>query len=390
MPPLGRPIEIHPLSDQPSLRIGGLLTPRAADRRDLAVTEIPHDASRQLQPPTISLDEAGHQRPLATATPAKSACPLYFARLSDGVVAVPPATRRCYLLSGRGELVADSVDDSPNVYRRAVKDWARLAEIDAEPATNPREVMLVAGQRNGYWHWWVDILPRIWLLEACGPASTGAMPLVFPAFASQFQSESLDALGLSARVEHIAPGLSRFKSVTFTPGLTAGGSRFPSNRLYDYARWLRATLTPQGAAGGGPARRIFVSRADAASRRIANEAEIATLLQKHGFEVVECARMSVPEQIAAFADAAIVVGAHGAGLTNLLFSRAGTHVVEIFASTAAQEVSNYRVLASHLGLTYSRMLGTPVETTRRSKSPHDLDIKVDANHLARVLAVAED
>ena len=43
--------------------------------------------------------------------------------------------------------------------------------------------------------------------------------------------------------------------------------------------------------------------------------------------------MSVAEQVELFVYADVVVAPHGAGLTNLLFCREGTRIVEIFPPT---------------------------------------------------------
>ncbi len=77
-------------------------------------------------------------------------------------------------------------------------------------------------------------------------------------------------------------------------------------------------------------KRIFISRRDAPSRKILNEDEIFELFQIKGFERYDTGKMSVLEQIALFAQAEIVVGEHGAGLTNILFCKKATKVIELF------------------------------------------------------------
>jgi hypothetical protein len=76
--------------------------------------------------------------------------------------------------------------------------------------------------------------------------------------------------------------------------------------------------------------RIFISRRDAPSRRILNEDEIVELLKTKGFERYDTGKMSVVEQIALFANADIVMGEHGAGLTNVMFCKQGTQIIELF------------------------------------------------------------
>ncbi|MDQ3726423.1 MAG: glycosyltransferase family 61 protein [Actinomycetota bacterium] len=382
---------IQPFREQPRLRVATL---EAGRRADVEAFEIDGAQPLDLSPPALALEERGEAQELPPRMPEQAGAKLFAATVSDAIVAVAPGHLRSYLLTGRGELVADSVDDSPNVWRRAESDWRALAELGATPTTNPREVFLLGGQRGGYWHWWIDILPRVWLLDETvnrvvpgmrgQPPDGGALPLAIPAPSAEFQRESLDLLGLTERLELLEPGLTRFASVTFTRGLSGGGSRYPSRKLGEYARWLRERLAPDtGAEPGG--RRLFISRASAASRRVVNEAELAPVLAEHGFEVVDPAGMSIAEQVALFSRASAVVGPHGAGLTNLLFSPPGTQVVELFAAPAAQGVSNYRVLASHLGMLYSRLLAAPV-ANEGGRGPHSLDMELDPRLLARALS----
>ena len=81
--------------------------------------------------------------------------------------------------------------------------------------------------------------------------------------------------------------------------------------------------------GGGAKRRLYISRADAAGRRILNENTIMGRLKALGFERLVLSNMSVPEIVSAFANAEIILSPHGSGLTNILFSPPGAQVIEI-------------------------------------------------------------
>lgn len=83
---------------------------------------------------------------------------------------------------------------------------------------------------------------------------------------------------------------------------------------------------------GEPRRRIYVSREDTKRRRIENEAEVRAALADHGVEPVLAAKLRFEEQVRLFAEAAVVVGAHGAGLTNILFAPSSLRLLEIFPS----------------------------------------------------------
>lgn len=69
-----------------------------------------------------------------------------------------------------------------------------------------------------------------------------------------------------------------------------------------------------------PRRRIFLDRKSAVQRRLINSAEVFPILAQHGFEIVCAEDLSYSQQAQLFAETRYVVGLHGAGLTNLLYS----------------------------------------------------------------------
>jgi capsular polysaccharide biosynthesis protein len=95
--------------------------------------------------------------------------------------------------------------------------------------------------------------------------------------------------------------------------------------------WKAATLRKlfgvEGRARGR--KRIYVARGAALRRRVLNEAAVEKLLAGHGFVSVNPGALSISEQVALFADAEIVAGPHGAGLTNAVFMAPGGAVIEL-------------------------------------------------------------
>jgi hypothetical protein len=102
-------------------------------------------------------------------------------------------------------------------------------------------------------------------------------------------------------------------------------------------------------------RRIYVTRSDTKKRRVTNEAELIPILEKRGFEIVAPGLLSLREQAALFASASHVVGPHGAGLTNILFSAPRTRVLEIFPSNKVK--NTYFLQAKSLGQSYRAFVG---------------------------------
>jgi capsular polysaccharide biosynthesis protein len=349
---------------------------------ETSVWRLPSLGGHELPTPLLSLGEAGEELPLPDQLPPGGSGSHFIATLAGGVVAVMPKIDRTYLLDRDGELVPEAIEDSPHVHARAMHDREALATLERRPRRDGEGVALLGGQRGAYWHWWIDVLSRAWLLERYG-STTARLPLALPQAQAVSNEESLRLLGLAERLAPLEPGLHEFERVAFCSPGCGSRSRLPSARVAEYAHWLRDRLCPDGGERRGE-RRLFTSRADASWRRIVNEDPAMELLAEHGFERLECGRMTIREQAAAFAEASIVVGPHGAGLTNLLFTPPGATVMELFASPAAIEISNYRVLCAHLGHRYVRLLAAPVAGPR-AKTAHRLDMRVDLALLERAL-----
>ncbi|MBS1254883.1 MAG: hypothetical protein MAG581_00679 [Deltaproteobacteria bacterium] len=75
--------------------------------------------------------------------------------------------------------------------------------------------------------------------------------------------------------------------------------------------------------------RIYVSRKLAVKRHLSNEEEFFPLLKKHNFRKVYLEQLSIREQVELFRCASHVIAAHGAGLTNILFTPENVKILEI-------------------------------------------------------------
>lgn len=102
--------------------------------------------------------------------------------------------------------------------------------------------------------------------------------------------------------------------------------------------------------------RIYISRAG--RRCIKNESELIDLLRKYDFQIIEDKPRSVAEQVAIYRNARFIIGPHGASFSNILWSRPGTHLFELFSATYIPE--HFRYLAQLLGLRYSAYHFGPV------------------------------
>lgn len=78
-----------------------------------------------------------------------------------------------------------------------------------------------------------------------------------------------------------------------------------------------------------PPRRLLVSRSDASGRRLLNEEAVLDALAPLGVERVVPSRLSLGAQRALFAEADLVIGPHGAGLANMVWTPPGCALLEL-------------------------------------------------------------
>lgn len=200
----------------------------------------------------------------------------------------------------------------------------------------------------GYYHWMTEAIPRLWHVRDLVVDRV----LILPQNFQGVLTESLEAIysgnifWLPHRTNAIVTDLlipenPPFSGVYDIKLLVALRSR--------YTEWLHR-VSPQHVTS----RRVYVSRAKARQRKVINEQEITSMLAKKGFSIVSFEDCDFKEQVVLMRDLEILLGIHGAGLTNMLFMRPGSVVVELQKNPELDEPSVlYRDLAEALGLSYN-------------------------------------
>jgi capsular polysaccharide biosynthesis protein len=220
---------------------------------------------------------------------------------------------------------------------------------------------------RNHFHWLLDTLPRAALLPL---DELREQRVIVPAGLSPGQVESLERIGIDrSRLVAFDGGHLQVSELVF-PSLVGGTGNPPRWAL----AWLRERLVPTPDETG---RRLYVSRADATSRRVVNEAELVAALEPHGFERVTPGSLPMLEQLRMFAEAEVILGPHGAGMVNLMGARPGARVIELFEARYVNGC--YYALADALELPYWYLVA---EGSGRT------DLRVDIAAVERTLAAA--
>jgi len=213
-----------------------------------------------------------------------------------------------------------------------------------------RALILAATGGESYYHWMMDVLPRIQLAEKSGFKLESFDHFVVNGITKPFQQESLEALGIPLEKCRVF-GKSKkgyLCEEAILPSMPGPMGLPPP----ETAEFLRNSFS------GGPekgAELLFVGRGKGESRPLVEAEKIWAGLQKFGFIQIQPEKMSVADQARAFRSARVVVGAHGAGLANLAFCHPGTKVIELFSPLYVNPC--YRNLCLAAGLSHGAVIG---------------------------------
>jgi len=115
--------------------------------------------------------------------------------------------------------------------------------------------------------------------------------------------------------------------------------------------------------------RLYLSRGGAKLRQPTNGEELEALLKGKNFTSFVADESNHREQIDRFHSADTIIAVHGAGLTNLIFARPGTRVIEIFPENFIK--STYWWISRQLGLHYTPLIGGPGNYDQHFAAPLD-------------------
>lgn len=190
-----------------------------------------------------------------------------------------------------------------------------------------------------YGHWLVDILPRLWLLSRLHDLSS--IVFVLRAGCPAFASKMLYVAGVPAKnVVYFDPSAENLflRRGIYVSNLRADQTVHPI--ISSFADWWAGRLLarlpkrPSFLGAMGDRKRIFVSRGmwrKPHAHRICINAEVIEeyLLRSAGVQIFHPQDLDLPEQVAIFRNAEVLIGEEGSGLHNSIFARDGSHVITL-------------------------------------------------------------
>jgi hypothetical protein len=265
--------------------------------------------------------------------------------------------------TNRQELVADTlVHTSPerDGYRYAANGSVQVTAPDVHlPGT---WIHCLLGNDENYFHYTLMNVARLGLIEETTLDRTDGILLPTPR--TPFQMELINRIKsyfLTQSRTHLA-----FHEIDVWNSISTDELVVPWNVASAWGAhhrgiaFLRSLFKEELASVGH--RYVYIDRRQANNRSLINEDDIVELMRRLGFEIVQLESMAVSEQAALFSACRFVVGAHGAGLTNLIFASPGTNVLEI----VPDQLRNwcYRSISNSCNLNYDCILSRSLADSR--------------------------
>jgi len=236
---------------------------------------------------------------------------------------------------------------------------------------------VIGGNRSGFAHWFYEQLPKLYWYEAYCTKTDSKPELIVSGELSKWQTHSLELVGYPPDdyVQHQGPEVIDIDRLLVPPHprRTRGGE---FQVCPSAIKWVRDRIISNISSNSTSfPDRVYVSRADADRRQVINENEVVSLLKQYGFESIEPGRLSFDDQVRLFANADVVVGPHGAGLTNMIYGE-NVKILELMTEESGE---HFFVLANECDHFYEFLLCEP--TNDENIKPRYRDMSVDLHSL---------
>jgi capsular polysaccharide biosynthesis protein len=233
---------------------------------------------------------------------------------------------------------------------------------------------------HNFFHWFLDVLQKLeFISQVQEDVVNSKLKIVIPnGHSNNYSKKSLEAFGLDFYYQKKNEIIVSNESILLPDIAPTGNYRKElviklSQRMKNH--WINKKFDSK------QHKRIYISRKSSQKRKLKNENEIISILDKHNFIIVDFDKINFDEQLNYVLNSEIIVSVHGAGLTHMLWIKQKGKVLEIRAKDNCND-NCYFSLASDLGHDYFYI---NADKTNPDKSNHLSDLLIDTNHFSSQL-----
>jgi hypothetical protein len=262
-------------------------------------------------------------------------------------------------VTGNGEILVETCCGNLNILDKCspklfMNHHKLEVERDYEFAVKFVTPYINIDQKN-YWHW---ISECLFLLEAVDHyyKITKEKPtIIINDNPTTYQLDSLKMMGITSKdyvkwncsrasiKKLIVPAIRRHK-IDWVNIIYPSAMKWLKFSLFNYSKQLISKFSQN----------VFISRQHSNGRRIINNEEVETFLKKYDFHMYSLENMTFKDQLNLFFHAKNIIGVHGAGLSNIIFSN-NANIIEIIGDPGHNYTEYYRI-AESLNLRYCFIL----------------------------------
>lgn len=254
---------------------------------------------------------------------------------------------------------------NPAIYRKTFWKKRVLGKVDT---INDICILAHNSYYQNYYHFLLEIMPRIYLTQK----ETKADALIINEDQNKFVKEYISLFDFKSVYTIKNDRIAKVKEVYFISQIARPLAYHPE-LLKEFAAWIRLKLLDTQSILPSPTR-IFISRKNAAYRISHNEEKIQLYLEENGFITLTPENYSVKEQANMFKNAEIIIGSHGAGLSNFIYAEKCRLIVDIIHQEHPQDCFYNAAAIFNIDYYYFQCAGAEV---RSYKNNDDVIIDVE-------------
>ncbi|MBD2753302.1 glycosyltransferase family 61 protein [Spirosoma validum] len=227
-----------------------------------------------------------------------------------------------------------------------------------------KAVFLITPEAEGnYYHWIVDLLPRLVLLSR-NLENISNVKIILHKSTKSYEKETLEILDLP--IENIIR-LNSFSIATVKEMYIADyinyNEKFPiwKKQLID-SFIERLTYKEEYETYD----KIYLVRGNQKTRRLIGEKKLIQKLRDLNFKIIDPQTLSLSRQIYILSKANTVIGVHGAALTNIIFCKEKTKIIELRSNNHPPEF--FSEIAKTYNLNFCTVSIDPVKTKKNKNS----------------------
>ena len=279
----------------------------------------------------------------------------------------------------------DPITTNPKIVKLPRINWnfyiRNIFSTNKKPDTS-LAILISEKHSLAYSHWLTEVITQFRLIDELGYDKNN-LDIVFMWGGREkkmalWQKETMEYFEFAPDFLK-SDGLVRASKLV-VPSYTTLASYIPNYPSSSDLKWIRERAHNLIDSSAKHPKRLFVSRQKSGRRKISNLVEIENILTKYGFDIIYPENLSVKEQINLFSTAEVIMGPHGGGLMNMIFS-IDALIIELLADHEA--CHHQFVLSNLLGLDYEFILCETVQNSHNKK--RHMDLIIDPNRLKFIL-----